>query len=300
MEVIVQIETLAKIKTCLLLSGPTGSGKSTFAEKIHLQSERKNKKFVRINMASLSSSLIESELFGHEKGAFTGAVFERKSPLETIAGGTLFLDEISELDLSGQKKLLDLIELKTFKRVGGNKEHKFEGTIILATNKCLKTEVTNKNFREDLYYRIRVFEKALSPLRSDPHLLLRILEQTSRQSRLKTYSEEALRYLLAYNWPGNYRELVNSIEYILTVSNQSVLSVDDLPPWIKEFGQESVKDNYKNALDKFEKRLITDKLKLNLGKINETAKVLEISKTTLIQKIRKYQIEVNCLKELPI
>lgn len=283
-----QIEILSKVNSVVLLTGESGTGKTNLAKKIHQLSTRKDKPFIRINLATLNKNLIESELFGHVRGAFTGSLQEKLSPLELVKKGTLFLDEIGELELPLQAKLLDLIERKTYYKVGSTQESFFEGTIIAATNKNIGLEVDNKNFREDLYYRLRIFHYELSPFRENIDKMGIILDQISR--RHLNLPKSVVKVLFDYSWPGNYRELLNTFELIEEISRLKEFDIFCLPKWLFENERKNHESEYKKALEQFEKCFIADKLNDNQGNITQTAKALKMSKSMLNNKLRKFEL----------
>ncbi len=226
--------------TTVLIQGESGTGKEMIATMIHKYSPRKDKPFLEINCASLPEELLESELFGHEKGAFTDAKSQKIGLLELANKGTLFLDEIGEMSLTIQVKLLRVLEKMTFRRVGGTKDIKVSVRIISATNRDLKTAVQDKGFREDLYYRLKVIPIHIPPLRErkeDIYLLLKhFLNQYNKQFNkdFKEIADEAYEAILDYPWPGNIRELKNMIERIVLLEDDGILKPDHLPPSVKE------------------------------------------------------------------
>ncbi len=309
----------AKSDGTILLLGETGVGKSFVAKKIHENSTRRSGPFVVAHLASISDDLIESELFGHVKGAFTSADQDKIGYVEAAGSGTLFLDEIGELSLKAQKKLLYLLEEKKYTRVGSSRANKFNGRIVAATNKDLKSMVQKGEFREDLYYRLMVFIKEISPLRKRRPELKKMIGQTLHRS-IDKYStehvdlESGLYDYLAeeYCWPGNIRELGNVMDYLVNVG-KSVVGINDLPCWLdrgagkdnctlttnSESENNSMTDypqDYHLALDLFEKRYIGHQLQKFDGRVNHTAEVLRVSKSTLIAKIRKYGINIWQIK----
>ena len=234
-KVYARIRQAAKSNANVLIEGPSGTGKELVAQALHNLSARAKGPFVAVECAALSATLLESELFGHEKGAFTDAIREHQGRFELANGGTLFLDEISEIDASTQVKLLRVLETKTFQRVGGNKDIKTDIRIVAATNRDLKKYVAEGKFREDLYYRLNVIDIHLPALKDRPGdialLVNRFLKEYCKQNGVKTKSiaPEAMRMLEEYEWPGNVRELRNAVEKMVVLSEGDNLGIDDLP-----------------------------------------------------------------------
>lgn len=234
-KVYARIRQAAKSNANVLIEGPSGTGKELVAQALHNLSARAKGPFVAVECAALSATLLESELFGHEKGAFTDAIREHQGRFELANGGTLFLDEISEIDASTQVKLLRVLETKTFQRVGGNKDIKTDIRIVAATNRDLKKYVAEGKFREDLYYRLNVIDIHLPALKDRPGdialLVNRFLKEYCKQNGVKTKSiaPEAMRMLEEYEWPGNVRELRNAVEKMVVLSEGDKLGIDDLP-----------------------------------------------------------------------
>ncbi|PLX48252.1 MAG: DNA-binding response regulator [Desulfobulbaceae bacterium] len=230
------IEKVAPTPTSVLITGESGTGKELIARAIHCNSNREDGPFISVNCAALPDSLLESELFGHEKGAFTGAVSLRKGRFERADGGTLFLDEIGEMPLTLQAKLLRIIQEKTFERVGGSSELAVDVRIIAATNKDLKEEVEQGNFREDLYYRLNVLNIHVPPLRERmddiPLLTLHFVEKFSQQLGKPdlTISDESISFLSSLTWEGNIRELENTIERASILCNNNIIQPEDVQP----------------------------------------------------------------------
>ena len=234
-KVYARIRQAAKSNANVLIEGPSGTGKELVAQALHNLSARAKGPFVAVECAALSATLLESELFGHEKGAFTDAIREHQGRFELANGGTLFLDEISEIDASTQVKLLRVLETKTFQRVGGNKDIKTDIRIVAATNRDLKKYVAEGKFREDLYYRLNVIDIHLPALKDRPGdialLVNRFLKEYCKQNgvKTKTIAPEAMRMLEEYEWPGNVRELRNAVEKMVVLSEGDKLGIDDLP-----------------------------------------------------------------------
>lgn len=285
-------------QTTVLIQGESGTGKELVARAIHARSARREKPFLDINCASLSETLLESELFGHERGAFTDAKALKRGLLEISDGGTLFLDEIGELAPSIQARLLRVLENKCFRRVGGTRDIHVDVRIVAATNKDLTRAVEKGTFREDLYYRLKVMPIDLPPLRErgqDILLLANLfLEEYSQVLRKpgKTFSLEAQRLLLAYSWPGNVRELRNVVERAMILATEEVIGTEHLPGELRASASGGPKAGGKTEgylpLEHVERRYIQEVLASTGGNRSKTAKILDISRSTLQDKIRKY------------
>ena len=307
------IEKLAEVDSTVLLQGESGTGKEITARAIHFRSFRKEEPFVIVNCAALPESLLESELFGYERGAFTGAVMKKSGKFLLADKGTLFLDEISTLSLNTQAKLLRAVENKHIEPLGGNKSIEVDVRIITATNDNLKEMVKQGNFREDLFYRLSVIPIYLPPLRDrkeDIPLLadyfLRIFNKKYSQVSPKSISKEFLSSLLEYSWPGNVRELSNVIERAVAMSEESVLTLEDLPYDIQvqhkgeglflsnnlsEERKGSFKDTKISIIRNYEIKTIIKELKETGWNKSKAAKRLGISRRTLLYKLKKYEIE---------
>jgi DNA-binding NtrC family response regulator len=304
------LQKLINLPAPLLITGETGTGKSFLAKKIFNSSRIHKDKFITAHLASLKEDLLESELFGYKKGAFTGATDAKNGYLRDVGSGTLFLDEIGELSLDAQKKLLYLLEEKKFTPIGSTQSQDFCGRIIMATNRDLKSLVRQGLFREDLYYRVAVFKLNLPSLRENQEILSDSI--IDLLSKLKTVyqrphlylSEEARAYLLANPWKGNFRELKNTLEYAVFMSEERQIRTSDFPqntptldpgPKNQEKGFiESFPCDFNQSLEIFEKMYLEAILVKNGGRVNDTARRLGMSKTTLIQKAKKHRI--NTLK----
>jgi DNA-binding NtrC family response regulator len=288
--VLKEVENVAASSSSVIITGESGTGKELIAHAIHSNSPRKFFPMVTVHCGALSEDLLESELFGHEKGAFTGAMFNRKGRFEMADGGTIFLDEIATISMKMQVELLRVLESKTFTRVGGNKEIKSDFRIICATNKDLKKMVADGSFREDLYYRLNVVNIAIPPLRDRkediPVLVSYFIKKycTSMSRDLITIDQAALQRLEEYNYPGNVRELENMIERAIVVGNGKEVRLKDLP-----LEPDSVIDS-NDSLDELEKKYIQKTLEKYDWNISRSAKVLQIDRVTLYNKIRKYQL----------
>jgi DNA-binding NtrC family response regulator len=273
----------------ILLEGETGTGKQVLATFIHSNSPRAGEPFVHINCAAITTSLFESELFGHEKGAFTGAFARKPGKMELVGKGTLFLDEIAELPIACQAKLLTAVEERNFERVGGTKNIRFEGRIIAATNRNLEQEMSKSNFRTDLYYRLNTFILKIPPLRMHTEDIALYIEHTlKRLSRqyLRTYAppdENILQILAQYPWPGNIRELIHHIERIALFANSTIIPRElwlNLPTVASEIPQQDSSD-LKQALDTFKFQFVEKVLSGCGGNQTIAAKKLGIERTYL-------------------
>jgi two-component system response regulator HydG len=289
------IEDIAPTEATVLIQGESGTGKELVARAIHQQSLRKDGPFVVINCSAYPMSLLESELFGHEKGAFTGAIRQKPGRFEQADGGTVFLDEIGEIPPAAQIKLLRILQSQKFERVGGEKTLSVNVRVLAATNKNLLEEVRNGNFREDLFYRLNVIPINLPPLRkrrNDIPLLVRCFldrfaaEQNKSVDRI---SSEAMRLLLDYYWPGNVRELENSIEHALVLAKGKYVEVSDLPTILQQPPSDSAVDSQGTIMEN-ERRLLKEALEQCSWNKKEAAMRLGISRSTLYDKLKKYQI----------
>jgi len=300
------IETVAQTDTTVLIHGESGTGKEVAANAIHLRSPRKNGPFVKVNCAALPETLLESELFGHERGAFTGATKQRKGRFEMANGGTLFLDEIGDISLAVQVKLLRVLQERQFERVGGNETLSVNVRMICATQRDLKEEIRKGSFREDLYYRLNVVPLPLPSLRErrEDILLLadHFINKFSRKmgKEITGLSGEAKNILLKYAFPGNIRELENMLERAVALIKGEIIEAYDLPEEV--CGQaSSIRDICKrirgtkplaSATSVFEKEYIQSVLEKTKGKKGQAAELLGISRKTLWEKIKELEIEI--------
>ena len=292
------IDDVAPTDATVLIQGESGTGKEMVANAIHWNSLRKDKPFVVINCSAYPATLLESEIFGHEKGAFTGAVRQKQGRFEQADGGTVFLDEVGEIPLSAQIKLLRVLQSQKFERLGGEQTLSVNVRILAATNKDLLTEVKNGTFREDLYYRLNVIPITLPPLKKRPndipllsnHFLRRFA--AAQDKKLKGFNSEAMRVLLDYPWPGNVRELENSIEHAVVLTKGEQIEVSDLPQFIRNADKPSlsVAALETPTILENEKKLLEEALEASNWNKKETARRLGISRNTLYNKIKKYQI----------
>ncbi len=286
------IDQVAEADSNVLIRGESGTGKELIARAIHTQSHRRYFPIVAVNCGSIPETLLESELFGHEKGAFTGAQYRRKGKLELADEGSLFLDEIGDISPKMQVDLLRVIESRTFTRLGGNEEIHSDFRLICATHKNLEEMVEEGNFRKDLYYRINVFSIFIPPLRERKSDIIPLAEHFIRkyaQSMAKperTLSPEAREMLLQHDWPGNVRELENAIERAMVVGKEEVIEPEDFPMQVKRDGKEPEE----MSLEAMEKEHIQRVLNEMDGNVTQSAKVLGIDRVTLYNKMKKYGI----------
>ncbi|HQE57982.1 MAG TPA: sigma 54-interacting transcriptional regulator [Spirochaetota bacterium] len=298
------IEKVASTNTTVLILGESGVGKEKYANAIHFNSNRANAPLVKVNCAALPESLIESELFGHEKGSFTGAMSTRKGRFELADNGTIFLDEVGELPLSVQVKLLRVIQEREFERVGGSDTIKVNVRIIAATNRDMRELICSGKFREDLYYRLNVFPIIIPPLRERKTDIMLIadyfvekysVEHGKKVSRIST---DAINMLVSYHWPGNVRELENCIERAVILSNDGIVHGYHLPPSLQtgKKADEDRKRSLDEMISKFEEELIIDELKNSSGNIALAARSLSVSERIMGLRIAKYGIDVSLYK----
>jgi len=287
------IERVAPTNATVLIQGESGTGKELVARAIHYHSPRKDKPFVKVNCAALPEDLLESELFGHERGAFTGAVSKREGRFELADRGTLLLDEISETSPAFQAKLLRVLQEQEFERVGGSKTIKVDVRVIATTNKDPKQAIREGKFREDLYYRLNVLPIYLPPLRERkediPLLVQHFLEKYSRQNglRIKSLSKNCLDVMMQYEWPGNVRELENVIERAVVMSEGETIFPENIS-LSSPVQKTSLSFPEEITLEEMEKRLILHTLQRTGGNRTEAAKILGISVRTVRNKLKKY------------
>ncbi|MBN2509793.1 MAG: nif-specific transcriptional activator NifA [Spirochaetales bacterium] len=295
---------VSKSDATVLIRGESGTGKELVAHAIHYNSLRSDKSFIKVNCAALPETVIESELFGHEKGAFTGAIATRKGRFELADGGTIFLDEIGDLSPTTQVKLLRVLQEKEFERVGGNETLRSNVRIIAATNRNLEELMAKNIFREDLYYRLNVFPIFIPPLRdrrSDITLLADyFIEKYSKKNHkpIKRITTSAINLLTAYHWPGNVRELENSIERAVLLASDDVVHGHHLPPTLQsaESTGTQLHTSLGEALDNLERELILDALKSSKGNMAKTARLLGISERIMGLRIKKHDIDPDGYK----
>lgn len=296
-----KIALIAKGDSRILILGESGTGKEVVARTIHSLSDRKNAPFVEVNCAAIPQELIESELFGHEKGAFTGAIDKKIGKFELADGGTLFLDEIGDMSILTQAKLLRVIETQKFQRVGGTKDIKVHVRIISATNKDLFEEIKKGNFREDLYYRLNVIPLNIPALRERkediPELANYFISEFVREKgwKKKILTDNAIKILQKYDWPGNVRELKNAIERLMIMTISDVIDVPqiELAGIIRKDASEEKYfqlNSLKEARDAFERDFILRKLKENSWNITKTAELIGLERSNLYKKIKSLGI----------
>ncbi len=302
------IERVADTDCSVLVTGQSGTGKELVARAIHRASDRSNGPFVTVNCAAIPENLLESELFGHVRGAFTGATSSRRGRFVDAHGGTLFLDEIGELPLALQGKLLRALQEKVVCAVGESKERKVDVRIVAATNRDLEEMVEARAFREDLLYRLNVIPLELPPLqerRSDIELLVRHFVAATNEQRRRNVSgidEKAMEALMAYNWPGNIRQLRNVIERVVVLKGEGVIELADLPPRVRkrhptslgpmltpELPEEGIA--LRDAVEQFENALILQALERTGWNKNRAASILRMNRTTLVEKLKKKDLK---------
>ena len=296
-----QVTQVARTNTTVLLRGESGTGKELIAHAIHYNSLRAGKPFIKVSCAALPETLIESELFGYEKGAFTGAQGRKKGRFELAEGGTLFLDEIGDLNVSTQIKLLRVLQEREYERLGGTETIKANVRLIAATNKNMEQAIAGNLFREDLYYRLNVFAIFMPPLRerkSDVLLLAdHFLEKYAREHNksIKRISTPAIDMLASYHWPGNVRELENIIERAVLVCETNVLHGHHLPPTLQtaEGSGTVTRLSLESAVEAYERDLIQDALKTTRGNRKKAAKLLDTTERILGYKVKKYGIDCD-------
>jgi DNA-binding NtrC family response regulator len=289
-----KVRLVADTKSTVLITGESGTGKELVGRALHYNSGRQNKPLVPVNVTAIPETLIESEFFGHEKGAFTGATERRIGLFRAAHGGTLFIDEIGEMSLGTQSKLLRAVESRHIMPVGGINEVEVDVRLIAATNRDLAEQVKKGAFREDLYYRLKVVEIHLPPLRERPEdipLLVRFfLDEIARENRrpARVIAPEALDLLLAYNWPGNVRELRNTLEGIVVLSTRERVDVPDLPEHVRQAASSQAVIRRGMTMAQIEKEAIRRALEQAGGRRSEAAKLLDLSVRTLQRKIKEY------------
>lgn len=300
------VKKVADCDSTILISGETGTGKGLVARAIHHNSKRKNKPFISINCGAIPENLLESELFGHVRGAFTGATTSKQGKFELANGGTIFLDEIGDMSPDLQVKVLKVLEEGEFEQVGGSKTIKVDVRIIAATHRCLAEEVQRGNFRDDLFYRLYVIPVNLPSLRdrrSDiPFLVSYFLENSNHNNNRQVtgVAKDAMKVMLKYSWPGNVRELKNLMERLVVLKGEGEITTDDLPaelksenscdtPGVIEISDEGICLN--SAVTEFEKALILQSLEKTKWVKNKAAKLLQLNRTTLVEKIKRHRLQ---------
>ena len=300
------IERIADSDTTIMINGETGTGKGLIAKAIHKNSYRKDKPFIQINCGAITEGLLESELFGHVRGAFTGAMSDKPGKFELAKGGTIFLDEIGDMSPDLQVKVLRVLEEQEFERVGGCNTIKADVRVITATHRDLEEEVQKGNFREDLFYRLYVIPIVLPPLKerkSDIPLLIsyylkKISALKNRQS--VGISDKTMEVLMNHSWPGNVRELKNLLERLVVLNESGEIQPTELPAKFRSgetshgrphFENLAAGINFNTAVTEYEKALILKALEKTNWVKNKAAELLQIKRTTLVEKIKRYKIE---------
>jgi Nif-specific regulatory protein len=300
-----QVSQVARTNTTVLLRGESGTGKEMIANAIHYNSLRSKKPFIKVNCAALPETLIESELFGHEKGSFTGASQRKKGRFELANDGTLFLDEIGDLPIQTQIKLLRVLQEREFERVGGTETIKVNVRLITATNSDLEQAIAEGKFREDLFYRLNVFQIFLPPLRERKSDILLLAEhfvekfEIEHGKRVRRISTPAIDMLTAYHYPGNVRELENAIERAVVACDENVIHGHHLPPTLQtaEVSDTVTKVTLESSVAAFEKDLIQDTLKTTKGNCAKAANLLNTTERIINYKIKKYGINPRRFKD---
>ncbi len=296
------IKRAAPSNSWVLITGENGTGKEFVARNIHLLSTRSGRPFIEVNCAAIPEELIESELFGHEKGAFTSAIAQKKGKFDLADKGTIFLDEIGDMSLKTQAKILRILQERSFERVGGTERITVDVRVIAATNKNLKEQILKGTFREDLYYRLNVIPFYVPPIRERAedipffinHFLKEFCRETAREMLM--VNKEATDMLLTYEWPGNVREIKNLVERLVIMTPSNIVTPDDIPAYIKGVVPAQPKNLFRSSLLKearkeFEREFISRKLKEFGGNISKTAEAIGIERSHLYRKIRSYGIE---------
>ena len=301
------IQIVSPTNAWILIMGENGTGKELVARSIHRQSSRSDKPFIEVNCAAIPEELIESELFGHEKGAFTGATEKKRGKFDLANKGTIFLDEVADMSLKAQAKILRILQEKKIERVGGTRIIDTDVRVLAATNKNLEYEMKEGRFRQDLYYRLNVIPLEISPLRDrieDVPLLAEyfIREFSLKESKKKKHiTDDALEVLMSHTWPGNVRELKNIIERLVITSPSDIITADDIPPLSKEnhksrdsgFSEDVY--SFKGARETFERDYLVKKLVENDWNVKKTAKSIGLERSNLHKKIKAYGL--NEVKE---
>jgi DNA-binding NtrC family response regulator len=310
------VRRVADTDLTILIRGPSGTGKELVANAVHYNSPRRNKPLIKVNCAAFSRELVESELFGHEKGAFTGAITAREGKFEIADGGTLFLDEIGDMNVETQAKLLRVLQEREFERVGGNRTIKVDVRILAATNQDLEAKVKDGRFREDLYYRLNVVPVTLPPLRERPEDIPPLIEHflAAVATRLKrpplTLSRDAYRALVECEWKGNVRELEHAIEQAVALASGPEIEIGDLPTLVPRAASEEAapgvetdptSTNFREAkqqvVERFERRFIIEALERSQGNISKAAEDLGMYRQHLQTKLAEYGIDAASYKK---
>ncbi len=297
------IQIIAPTNAWILIMGENGTGKELVARSIHRQSRRTSKPFIEVNCAAIPEELIESELFGHEKGAFTGATSKKRGKFDLANEGTIFLDEVADMSQRAQAKILRILQEKKFERVGGAKIIETDVRVLAATNKDLEHEMEEGRFRQDLFYRLNVIPLIVPPLRKRkrdiPLLAKRFAREFSIKEGIKEkqVTDDALKVLMKHDWPGNVRELKNIIERLVIITPSDTIGAQDIPPLIKERPDEEESDDqsysnsYHSEKKKFEKDFIERKLEEYDWNVSKTAEAIGIERSNLHKKIKQYALD---------
>lgn len=306
MDIKTQLGKISDVNFSVLITGETGTGKNLLAKAVHLNSPRAAGPFISVNCTSIPEHLLESELFGHTKGAFTGAIMERKGLFEAAHGGTLLLDEIGAIPKNTQAKLLGVLQDSVIRRVGSNELIPVDVRVIAATNADLISAIKKGEFREDLYYRINVLHVHIPPLRThkeDIHILaedfLSACKVKQNKSHIIGFTPEVIDKLYYYDYPGNVRELFNIVCHSVVVSNSSFIYCEDLPSMdlrMPEMSSAATSDVSPTTIEEWEKEVITQCINRYPNNLNEVCKELKIGRTTLWRKMKQYKIETRSLK----
>ena len=299
------IRIVAPTNAWILIMGENGTGKELVARSIHYQSKRARRPFIEVNCAAIPEELIESELFGHEKGSFTGAAAKKRGKFELAHEGTLFLDEVADMSLKAQAKILRILQEKKFERVGGNKFIDTDVRVLAATNKDLEKEMEAERFRQDLYYRLNVIPLTIAPLRDRkediPILAAQFVNDFCVKEGVepKAISDDAIDVFMEHNWPGNVRELKNIMERLVIMTQGAAITADDIPPLSKEEQPGEAMDtiftynSFRKAKMEFEKKFIMKKLQENEGNISKTADSIGLERSNLHRKIKTHSLEAK-------
>ncbi len=299
------IRIVAPTNAWILIMGENGTGKELVARSIHYQSKRARRPFIEVNCAAIPEELIESELFGHEKGSFTGAAAKKRGKFELAHEGTLFLDEVADMSLKAQAKILRILQEKKFERVGGNKFIDTDVRVLAATNKDLEKEMEAERFRQDLYYRLNVIPLTIAPLRDRkediPILAAQFVNDFCAKEGVepKAISDDAIDVFMEHNWPGNVRELKNIMERLVIMTQGAAITADDIPPLSKEEQPGEAMDtiftynSFRKAKMEFEKKYIMKKLRENEGNISKTADSIGLERSNLHRKIKTHSLEAK-------
>lgn len=300
-----KIERIASMNSWVMITGENGTGKEHVARLIHMLGKRSDKPFVEINCSAIPTDLIESEMFGHEKGSFTGSIQRKIGKFELADGGILFLDEIGDMGLPMQAKLLRVLETGEFSRVGGNDVIKSDFRLISATNKDLPLEIKSNRFRSDLFYRINVIPVEVPPLRDRRDDIIPLVNHFIRETsainglKEKQASDELLQLFFNYNWPGNVRQLKNIVERMVVLSENDVIGIKDAPSIFTNTQNEVFSDTenfnftLKEAREEFEKKYILSALKSTNWNISQASRILDMERTYLYRKIKAYDLDKN-------